>query len=125
MNEFSDSECRHMRRGNKGSLENCKASCLEEPGCTAFNYWSSTTDCVLRACNLPVVPPSQNVFPHYGYWLLPSTTGSPTFLTPLDHFHLHPTSGQAPDLILSLCPKLSKFTCLTLLFQNVLPDGLS
>ena len=68
-NDFSDSECPNLNHGDKGSLQNCKAFCLEEPGCNAFNYDSSSTHCVLRGCELPVVPPTKDVSGTYdGYW---------------------------------------------------------
>ena len=69
-NEFSDSECPNLKEANKDSLENCKAFCLAERGCTAINYDSKSTDCVLRGCNLPVVPPTNNRLASYdSYWL--------------------------------------------------------
>jgi len=68
-NEFSDSECPNLNHGDKGSLQNCKAFCLEEPGCNAFNYDSTSTHCVLRGCELPVVPPTTDVSGTFdGYW---------------------------------------------------------
>ena len=78
-NEFSNSECPNLKGSKqkhlKGSLKNCKAFCLEEPGCTAVNYEDNSTDCILRGCKLPVVPPANNNFPTYdGYWLV--STGS-------------------------------------------------
>jgi len=81
-NDFSDSECPNLNHGDKGSLQNCKAFCLEEPGCNAFNYDSSSTHCVLRGCELPVVPPTKDVSGAYdGYWtevtvVLSSTAGA-------------------------------------------------
>ena len=67
-NEFSN-KCRNLGQGRKGSLENCKAFCLEKPGCTAFNYENRTTHCVLRGCKLPVVPPAKDRYPTFdGYW---------------------------------------------------------
>ena len=75
-NEFSDSECPNLKSGRKGGLQSCKTFCLEEPRCTAFNYNSKTTSCVLRGCSLPVVPPKANGVKTYdGYWY-PSTAGS-------------------------------------------------
>ena len=73
-NEFSDSECSKLNPGISGSVENCKAFCLEQkdPRCTAFNYDSSSKNCVLLGCKLPVVPPAKNVAPTYdGYWHAP------------------------------------------------------
>ena len=63
-NAFSDKECPNLKNRRKGSLENCKAFCLETPRCTAFNYRRATNHCVLRGCTLPVVPP---VYPHGDY----------------------------------------------------------
>ena len=75
-NEFSDSECPLLKKGNKGSLENCKAFCLETPGCTAVNYDNSSTHCVLRGCDLPVASPAENVYKTFdGYWLSSTSTG--------------------------------------------------
>ena len=52
-----------------GSLENCTALCLQESDCTAFNYASSSTGCVLRRCKLPIVPPAKNLWPTFdGFW---------------------------------------------------------
>jgi len=74
-NEFSDSDCPNLNQGEKGSLENCKAFCLEEPDCTAFNYDNSSTYCTLRGCKLPVDPPTVDASATFdGYWH--SSTGS-------------------------------------------------
>ena len=69
-NEFSDSECSYMMYvHHTGSLENCTALCLQESDCTAFNYASSSTGCVLRRCKLPIVPPAKNLWPTFdGFW---------------------------------------------------------
>ena len=77
-NEFSDSECSNLGFvQNAGSLENCKALCLEMSTCTAFNYENSSTYCVLRGCTLPIVPPAQNVYQTFdGYWKSSASTGS-------------------------------------------------
>ena len=70
--EFSDSECPKMgEKEYTGSLQDCQAFCLGQSGCTAFNYKSSTTNCKLRGCKQPVVPPAKNKLPTYdGYWLV-------------------------------------------------------
>ena len=70
-NDFSDSECPNMGIfQNKGSLQACKELCLEMHGCTAFNYNSQTTTCVMRGCSLPVVPPANDNHDNFdGYWL--------------------------------------------------------
>ena len=69
-NEFSDSECPNLEFvHNTGSLQYCKALCLKKSGCTAFNYKKSSTSCVLRRCDLPIVRPVHNRYPDWdGYW---------------------------------------------------------
>ena len=75
--EFSDSECSNLGWKHAGSLENCKALCLEMSTCSAFNYENSSTNCVLRGCTLPIVPPAQNVHKTFdGYWKSSASTGS-------------------------------------------------
>ena len=70
VHDFSDTECQHVKGEKKGSLQKCKSFCLEERRCTAINWATSTRDCLLRECNLPVLPPLVNPFPTYdSYWL--------------------------------------------------------
>ena len=77
-NEFSDSECQNLGFvPNAGSFQGCIALCQEKSRCTAFNYENSSTSCVLRGCNLPIVPPTENVWPTFdGYWKSSASTGS-------------------------------------------------
>ena len=76
-NEFSDSECPLLKSKIKGSLQICKAFCLEETGCTAFNWNRGKRRCILRGCKLPVVPPATNVFSGFvGYWISSTSTGN-------------------------------------------------
>ena len=76
-NEFSDSECPNLKNADMGSLASCKVFCHETPDCTAFNYNSGSTRCVLRACKVPVVPPARDSYSSYdGYWLSSTFTGS-------------------------------------------------
>jgi len=71
-NEFSDCECPYLKHGVKGSLEHCKGSCLEEPACTAFNHQTTSGDCVLRSCDIPIEVPIKKRSTHRSYWMPPS-----------------------------------------------------
>ena len=74
-------DCPNLRIGGGSNIatstvEYCKVLCLEHPRCTAFNFDGNAKNCVLRACSLPVVPPTSDAFPTYdGYWLSSGTTG--------------------------------------------------
>ena len=74
-------DCPNLRIGGGSNIatstvEHCKVLCLEHPRCTAFNFDGNAKNCVLRACSLPVVPPTSDAFPTYdGYWLSSGTTG--------------------------------------------------
>jgi len=76
-NQFSDGECPYLKHGVKGSLGHCKGSCLEEPACTAFNHQSSSGDCVLRTCDIPIEAPSKKRSTHRSYWM-PTTEAENT-----------------------------------------------
>ena len=66
VNIWTDSQCPNAGRGpTNGNLEDCKNSCMENPSCTAISL--SPSDCVLRACKIPIPEPSWKLKDYKGY----------------------------------------------------------
>ena len=73
---WSDNQCRNV--GNRGlaagiqkaySVQECQEACQKTKDCTAINFKKSW-DCVLRACNLPVLTPIESNHGYEGYYQL-------------------------------------------------------
>ena len=60
----------------------CQESCEEKSRCTAINWkYEGTHECILRACSLPVVPPTKPLSKWKAYYVSTSTTTTTTTTT--------------------------------------------
>ena len=51
-------------------VQKCKASCEQNPLCTAINFNAMTGNCVHRKCSMPVPPPEKFVEGYRGYYMI-------------------------------------------------------
>ena len=74
---FRDNVCQKLgpKEGFSINKEACKAKCLKDPQCNAFNFAitvdssSEKSDCRMKACPFPIVAPTDSSSPAYkGYY---------------------------------------------------------